>query len=171
MICFQLKRTLQRLNRKTSMDECQDALSKAEIVSSPPQIRRVLRLMGWNAVGIISGLVLIVASGEVLLRLTRPFMREAMPSCFLPKVGLVGKPNAEVRWTNGLDFWTTSRINSLGFLDREPISSERAAESCHITMIGDSFVEAREVTISDKFHVQLEEMAASSTGRGYGSGD
>lgn len=63
-------------------------------------------------------------------------------------------------WTNGLDFWTTSRTNSLGFLDREPIGSERAAESCHIIMIGDSFVEAREVAISDKFHVQLEEMAA-----------
>ena len=126
---------------------------------SLPPLRRVLHLTGWNAVAIVAGLMLIAVSGEVSLRLTRPFMREAIPSRFSPKVGLMGEPNAEVRWTNGLDFWTTSRTNSLGFLDREPLSSERTAESCHITMIGDSFVEAREVVISDKFHVQLEEMA------------
>lgn len=126
----------------------------------PSRLGRVLSLVGWNAIGITAGLLLIGVSGEISLRLTKPFTREAVPSRFVPKVGLVGEPNAEVRWTNGLDFWTTSRTNSLGFLDREPIGSERAAESCHITMIGDSFVEAREVAISDKFHVQLEEMAA-----------
>ena len=69
-------------------------------------------------------------------------------------------PDTEIRWTNGLDFWTVSRTNRLGFLDREPPSSERAAKSCLITMIGDSFVEAREVSIPEKFHVGLEEMAA-----------
>ena len=70
------------------------------------------------------------------------------------------KPNAEIRYTNGLDFWTISRTNSLGFPDREPPSSERAAASCHIAMIGDSFVEAVQVPIADKFHVRLEELAA-----------
>ncbi len=65
-----------------------------------------------------------------------------------------------MRHTNGLDFWTESRTNSLGFVDREPISLERAAASCHVAMIGDSFVEASEVPIADKFHVRLEELAA-----------
>ena len=37
---------------------------------------------------------------------------------------------------------------------------ERAAASCHIAMIGDSYVEARQVPIADKFHVRLEELAA-----------
>ena len=79
---------------------------------------------------------------------------------FVPKVGLISEPNAEVRWTNRLDFWTVSRTNSLGFLDREPISPERTAASCHITMIGDSFVAAWEVPIAEKFHLRLEDLAA-----------
>ena len=45
-------------------------------------------------------------------------------------------------------------------MDREPIGLERAAASCHIAMIGDSYVEARQVPIADKFHVRLEELAA-----------
>ncbi len=109
---------------------------------------------------IVIGLAAIGIAGEVYLRLTTPFMGTSRPLHFVPKLGFVGKPNAEVRWTNGLDFWTVSRTNSLGFLDREPISPERAAASCHVTMIGDSFVAALEVPVSEKFHVQLEDIAA-----------
>ena len=69
-------------------------------------------------------------------------------------------PNAKVRHTNGLDFWTESRTNGLGFVDREPIDIKRAAASCHIAMFGDSYVEATEVPIADKFQVRLEELAA-----------
>ncbi len=87
-------------------------------------------------------------------------MDTSRPVRFLPKVGLIGKPNAEVRWTNRLDFWTVSQTNSLGFLDREPIGPERTAASCHVAVIGDSFVAALEVPIADKFHVRLEELAA-----------
>ena len=75
-------------------------------------------------------------------------------------VGFTNKPNTEMRYTNGSDFWAIWQSNSLGFADREPIRSERAAESCHIAMIGDSFVQAKEVPIADKFHVCLEELAA-----------
>ena len=79
---------------------------------------------------------------------------------FVPKVGYMIQPNAEVRRTNQRDFWTVSRTNSWGFLDREPIAPERAAASCHIALIGDSFVAAKEVPIADKFHVRLEALAA-----------
>ena len=79
---------------------------------------------------------------------------------FVPNVGLIQEPNSETRYTNHMDFWTITRISSLGFMDREPISPERAAESCHITLIGDSTVQAREVAISDKAQVKLEELAA-----------
>ena len=126
----------------------------------PKGVRSALRLIGWNAAWSITGLALIAAAGESWFRLTVPFAANAHPSQFVPGVGLIRKPFAEMRHTNNFDAWNVSRTNSLGFLDREPIDPERAAESCHITMIGDSFVEAREVPVPEKFHVQLEALAA-----------
>ena len=102
---------------------------------------------------------MVAGVGEIWGRYTMPFLRPSVPMEFVPKVGRLLKPNAEIRWTNNLDFWTVSRTNSLGFLDREPPSPERAAASCHISVIGDSFVEAKEVSIADKFHVLLEASA------------
>ncbi len=127
---------------------------------TPSRIRRALRVVGWNALLLAAGLALAAATVEVWLRLTSPFMSPSLPLHFFPGVGTLLKPNAEVRWTNRLDFWTVSRTNRLGFLDREPVSPERAAASCHIAMIGDSFVEAKEVPIADKSHIRLEELAA-----------
>ena len=119
-------------------------------------------MAGWNALLLMVGLVLMALVGEVWLRLTTPFVESAFfPTRFVPNVGKLGKPNTEVRVTNNFgEFWTVSQTNSLGFLDREPINLERAAASCHITMIGDSFVEAGQVPIADKFHVRLEALAA-----------
>ncbi len=108
----------------------------------------------------LAGVAVLAIAGEVYLRLTTPFVGEPIPKHFVPNVGMLGKPNVEVRRTNGLDFWTVQRTNRLGFLDRELISPERAAASCHVAMIGDSFVEGREVAIPDKFHVRLEALAA-----------
>ena len=129
---------------------------------SKPRIRRVLQLVGWNALLFIAGLVLIASAGEAYFRLIRPwpFTSKERAFRFVPKVGLIRQPNAEVRHTNFLDFWTVSRTNSLGFVDREPPSPERAAESCHIAIIGDSFVDAMHVPIADKFQVRLERLAA-----------
>ena len=131
----------------------------------PRKIRHVLRVIAYNVLFTFIGLGLIALVGEVYLRLKRSMMPFSFATIryswhFVPKVGRILKPNAEVSWTNHREFWTISRTNSLGFLDREPIRSERAAASCHITMIGDSFVEAKEVPIADKFHVRLEERAA-----------
>ena len=127
---------------------------------APQKIRRALRLVGWNALFLVAGLALIGVVGEAYFRLRAPFVEKHIPSAWLPTVGDIFTPNAEVRHTNNLDFWTISRTNSLGFLDREPVSPERAAASCHIAMIGDSYVAALEVSIADKFHVRLEELAA-----------
>ena len=126
----------------------------------PPNIRRALRLVGWNALFLVAGLALIGVVGEMYFRLRAPFLGNDVPLAWSPTIGRTLTPNAELRWTNRLDFWTESRTNSLGFLDREPIGLERAAASCHIAMIGDSYVEAREVPIADKFHIRLEELAA-----------
>ena len=125
--------------------------------------RRILLLAGWNLLFAGVGLALIVLAGEVYLRLKVPFPNSSHPAAagrFVPEVGLLWQPHRAVRHTNRLDFWTITRSNSLGFLDREPISPEQAAAGCHIAVIGDSFVEAREVPNADKFQTRLEEMAA-----------
>ena len=86
-------------------------------------------------------------------------MAVSRPRHFVEDVGYLYRPHAEVRTTNLSEFWTISRANSLGFLDREPLSPQRTAESCHIAVIGDSFVAASQVPIEAKFHVRLEHQA------------
>ena len=125
-----------------------------------PKFRSASRLVGWNALFLVAGLALIGVVSEMYFRLRAPFLEIDASYTWSPTVGGTFTPNSEVRWTNRLDFWTESRINSLGFVDREPIGLERAAASCHIAMIGDSYVEALQVPITDKFHVRLEELAA-----------
>ena len=130
---------------------------------TPPtsqKLRRALRLAGWQALLLILGLASIAVVAEAVLRLSKPFMRSHAPVAFVPEVGLLLRPDTEIRWTNGLDFWTVSRSNSLGFLDREPPDPSRTAASCHIAVFGDSFVEAMQVPIGDKVQVRLEELAA-----------
>ena len=105
-------------------------------------------------------MALIGIVGEAYFRLRVPFAESDIPYAWFPTVGGIFAPSAEVRHTNSLDFWTISRTNILGFPDREPIGLDRAAASCHIAMIGDSYVEALQVPIADKFHVRLEEIAA-----------
>ena len=124
------------------------------------KIRRVLFWVGGNVLLFALTWAFIAVVGEVWLRLQWPFPRTNQPLHFVPKVGRMLKPNAEVRSTNHLDYWTVSHTNSDGFLDREPIAAERAAASCHIALIGDSFVVAEEVPIADKSHVRLEALAA-----------
>ena len=120
----------------------------------------LLRVIGWNAVFIIAGVGGILLAKELYHWQTMPFTDPFVSTRFRPGVGLVIEPNTEIRWTNRLDYWTVSRTNSMGFLDREPISPEQAARSCHISLIGDSFVAALEVPIADKSHVRLEELVA-----------
>ena len=128
------------------------------------RVRRAMRVAGWNAALIAAGLVVLAGAGEIWLRSTVPFMRTSVPRAFVPGVGFIGRPGAEVRATNRLDFWQVSRFNREGFLDREPPRTEPAADACHVTVIGDSFVEAWEVPVADKLHVRLEALAARRPG-------
>ena len=127
-------------------------------------VRRALRVAGWNAALIAAGLALLAAAGELWLRSTVPFMTQGIPRAFVPGVGLLGRPGAEMRATNRRDFWQVSRFNRQGFLDREPPHAAPATDACHVTVIGDSFVNAREVPIADKLHVRLEVLAARRPG-------
>ena len=127
----------------------------------PP--RRWRAVVGWNILLLILGAALFFIgwSDWVQLRVV-PFTEVRLPTHFQPGVGDLNKPGAEVRWTNHAEFWVAQRANRWGFLDREPLTREQAAQTCHIAFIGDSFVEAKEVRLADKFHVRLEELAARS---------
>ena len=124
-------------------------------------LRAATRMAAWNVAFIMAGLLLIALAGEAYFRLTRPFIDHSIHSRFVDGVGLIREPNSELRYANWRDDnFVVSRVNSLGFLDREPVSAERAAAGCHIAFIGDSYVEAMEVPLEYKFQVRLEEMAA-----------
>ena len=118
------------------------------------------RIVLWNALGIAAALLAVVAGGEAYLRATRPFSTQLENTVVVPGVGKLMRPYSKVQATDQTDFWNVSRANSLGFLDREPISPERAKESCHVAVVGDSYVHAAEVGLDDKSHIRLERMAA-----------
>lgn len=129
--------------------------------ASGKKVRRVLLLIGWNAAFIVMGLTLIAVVGEFYFRAKMPFTGINNYWHFDPEAGSIRQPHSDNMVTNNLDFWTISRANSLGFMDREP-KPITASDGCHIVVIGDSFVEAVEVAISDKLQVKLEELAAET---------
>ncbi len=108
---------------------------------------------------LISGIVMVALAivGEISLRATRPFVKPQWVSRFDPMLGFIFEPGAVIRHTNHLDFWAEQKANSFGFLDREPPKTGDH-ETCRIAFFGDSFVEAAQVPIDRKFHVQLERM-------------
>ena len=121
--------------------------------------RRIVHIVWWNVLLLAAGLLFVAVAGEAYFRINSPFLKKAFSTRFVPEVGYVYEPNMEKRFTNRLDYWTTQRTNSLGFLDREHPDPERAAAGCGVMAFGDSFVDAREVAIKDKFQVRLEEIA------------
>lgn len=129
--------------------------------------RHILRIAGWNVLALVVGLLLILCVAEVYLRISMPFAAPfgyvIWPTRFVADVGLTYEPLAEVRKTDLREFWTTDRSNSLGFIDRESLSIEDSDSTCHITVIGDSFVAASEVPILEKMHVRLEQLVAESS--------
>ena len=127
----------------------------------PFRIPQRLRRIAGKALLLLAGIALTCAALETYLRLKWPFLNGEYLSHFHPKAGNIRQPNAQMRWTNPhSEFFVVEKINSLGFLDREPLNPEQRETGCHIAFIGDSFVEAKEVAIADKFHVQLERLAA-----------
>ena len=93
---------------------------------------------------------------ETYFRIRFPFGATAWPGEFDVIYGWRFSPGETVRHTNWLDYATETPINSLGFLDREPPVA-RADDEFRIVVLGDSFVEAAQVAIDDKFHVVLED--------------
>ncbi|MBI3506503.1 MAG: hypothetical protein HY059_16820 [Proteobacteria bacterium] len=101
-------------------------------------------------------LVVSLAGLEVWFRLTTPFELFWLTTrAYDPQAGLLYKPGSVVRKSNQLEFWQETRVNRLGFLDREPRDGWSDG-ACRIAIIGDSYVEAPEVPVEAKLHVQLE---------------
>ena len=125
------------------------------------KILRFLRQAGRKVLLLLAGTAFACAALETYLRLQWPFITNKESTHFHLKAGSIREPNAEVHSTSNYgEFFTIQRVNSFGFLDREPPRPEQTSAGCHIAFIGDSFVEARQVAIADKFHVRLERLAA-----------
>ena len=108
-------------------------------------------------IGISAAMLLLTAGvAEIYFRAEGEFPRNQIkaPIVFVPDVGFLYQPNAQIRWTNGVDFWTEQRTNSLGFADREP-TIPKPPGTFRILLVGDSFVEALQVPLEQKLQTQL----------------
>lgn len=103
-------------------------------------------------------LTVLAAAGELIFRLKWPFNKITWPTRFDSSYGWTFLPGSTINWTNYVDFWASNQANSLGFLDREPPSIKHPGD-CRVIFLGDSYVEAAQLTIDKKFHVLFEEMA------------
>jgi hypothetical protein len=123
----------------------------------------------WSAENVLPGVVvsailiaLIVAAGEVYIRTTAPPFVVNWPTRFGPQYGWTFAPGETVSWSNNIDFRTATKVNSLGFLDREPPKDEYPSLGvCRVAFIGDSFVEAAQIPIKQKVQSQLEKFRSS----------
>lgn len=141
-------------------------LPNASEIYNNPVARYFSLMLNWIRVNIIPGvsvtvmvLAVVFAGGEAYLRRKLPFNQLLWPANFDERFGWNFTPGATVNWTNYLDFWTSTQVNSLGFLDREPPLPGDLPNACRVAFIGDSFVEAEHVPIEDKMQVRFEETA------------
>ncbi len=120
-----------------------------------------VRVAVVNAVGIACGLAVVACVAEVWARAKADFhygYSDAQEYRH-PRAGPLLVPGSEVRNTNMLDHWTVSRANRWGFLAPPPPRGRNDSTSCRVAVVGDSFVHAAEVPMSDKLNVRFEEMA------------
>jgi hypothetical protein len=106
---------------------------------------------------ISAGLIaLVLVAAELYFRNTErfPVSENKYPIHYVDQVGMMLIPKATVKWTNGIDFWVTEKVNSLGFLDREP-ALPKPSGRYRILLVGDSFVEALQVPIAQKLQTVL----------------
>jgi len=102
-------------------------------------------------------LILLVVGAEIYLRSKIPFTSTHWPSRFDERFGFNFVPNAVVKYTNNINFWTVSKVNSLGFLDREPVIP-KPDKVFRILFVGDSFIEAAQVPLRKRIQIQVENL-------------
>src|SRR5262249_39137880 len=121
-----------------------------------PILRKYFLMIG---VPVMAGLFAIMAA-EAVARQLYPWLHEETQwdTEFVDDVGFLFKANTIIKHTNKLDYSVQAPTNSLGFLDSEPAP---LPSGCHVTFIGDSFVEAAQVEIKDKFQRIVQNEAAN----------
>jgi hypothetical protein len=134
------------------------ALALAAVVLWP-QLRKT-----WFVRNVVPGLAVttillggLAAAGELYLRHWQVYFPKTQITyslAFHPDIGFTFKPGAQVKWTNGVDFWTVTKINSLGFADAEPVLP-KPKDRFRVLLVGDSFVEAVQVPIQQKVQTLL----------------
>lgn len=128
--------------------------ARAAVRRLQPDRRRRQRLWFKLLLALVSTLFCLGAV-ELAMRWRYPFADSNWPGAFDPGIGFHFAPNTEIRRTNLFDYCTRQTTNSLGFADREPAAL--AAGERRVLVLGDSFVEAVQVPMAQKFHVRLAE--------------
>jgi hypothetical protein len=122
-----------------------------------------------TAPGVFATVVMLVAAVggiEIYQRIANNAFGDVVwPMRFNPIAGLTFEPNAEIRWSNQLDFWTRERTNSLGFLDREP-AQPKPPGRFRVMLVGDSFIEGAQVTNDAKLQTLLVSKLDERLGKG-----
>jgi len=124
----------------------------------PGRLVRLAPGIAGRALLVVASLAVVLGPLELLMRWRRPFAVTSWPIMFDPQTSFRFQPGSTVRWTNNVDFWAETRVNTLGFLDREP-PTPRPGDGCRVLFLGDSFVEAAQVPIEQKVHVIFEDLA------------
>jgi hypothetical protein len=131
-------------------------------------------LLNWTGRNIAPGLavaavMLLAAAGglEAYMRRAQqfPVSEVVTPMSFRPDVGPTYDPGGIIKFTNGIEFWTTTKINSLGFADAEP-ALPKPDGTFRVLLVGDSFVDALQVPVAQKAQTLLaEELRRRHPGR------
>jgi hypothetical protein len=132
--------------------------------------RRIFRpVIANTAPGLLVTVVMLAVTAgafEIYQRVfNRAFGDVVWPMRFDAVAGLTYAPHTEIRWSNQLDFWTRERTNSLGFLDREP-AQPKPPGRFRVLLVGDSFVEAAQVTNEEKVQTLLARKLDAELGAG-----
>lgn len=117
------------------------------MTAPPRQRRRAARLLAG-----IAGVVVALAGVECMLRAFAP---QPLSLSYLAPDGLtLHIPGASVRYTR-LEFSNEIRIDSLGLRDRE-LAVPRPGDLFRILVLGDSYVEGKQVRLEEVFAKRLE---------------
>ena len=138
---------------KPRLQPPKQGLSRVRETSKPLRKFQMRWLVSRLALVGVSTLIALFAV-EIFFRAKFPFRDATWPAEFDARVGFRFVPGETVQWSNFLDYATTTKVNSLGFLDREP--APVADDEFRIVVLGDSFVEAAQVPVEQKFHILLE---------------
>lgn len=144
--------TLERLTRWAAIG----ALAVAALLALRRSLPRTSRRTTFKIVLALASMLVALLGAELWLRFRYPFADNVWPGRFDPAFGFTIEPGGVVRWTNLYDYCLEQRANALGFLDRE-VAPKLPAGTQRIVVLGDSFVEAVQVPIEQKFHVVLEQ--------------